>query len=268
MKGLTGMATINSVEDLIRAVDENPEWLEALRARILTRELLEMPERLAQLTADVHALTARVDALAVRMDELTARVDALAVSLDALTARVDDLAAKMDELVVTSAKMDARIDRLEGRVTRIEHDIGQLRAGHARSMAERFAPLIAGELGLRYTRRLDTAELVNIARDADTSSIPTNELRSFMRADVVIEAVGEQDSDAHYIAVEVSYTADRRDSHRATRNARYLAEFIGGAHTHAVVASYRYDNEVANLIQLGTLGWFELTASDTEVNGE
>ena len=234
------MATINSVEDLIRAVDENPEWLEALRARILTRELLEMPERLAQLTADVHALTARVDALA----------------------------AKMDELVVTSAKMDARIDRLEGPVTRIEHDIGQLRAGHARSMAERFAPLIAGELRLRYTRRLDTAELVNIAKDADTSSIPTNELRSFLRADVVIEAAGEQDGDAHYIAVEVSYTADRRDSHRATRNARYLADFIGDAHTHAVVASYRYDNEVANLIQLGTLGWFELTAGDTEVNGE
>ena len=255
------MATINSVEDLIRAVDENPEWLEALRARILTRELLEMPERLAQLTADVHALTARVDALAVRMDELTAR-------MDALTARVDALAARMDELVVTIATMDARLDRLEGRVTRIEHDIGQLRAGHARSMAERFAPLIAGELGLRYTRRLDTAELVNIARDADTSSIPTNELRSFLRADVVIEAASEQDGDAHYIAVEVSYTADRRDSHRATRNARYLAEFIGGAHTHAVVASYRYDNEVANLIQLGTLGWFELTASDTEVNGE
>lgn len=244
MEASTGMATINSVEDLIRAVDENPEWLEALRARILTRELLEMPERLAQLTADVHALTARVDALAVRMDELTARVDDLAV------------------------KMDARFVRLEGRVTRIEHDIGQLRAGHARSMAERFAPLIAGELGLRYTRRLDTAEIVNIARDADTSSIPTNELRSFLRADVVIEAAGEQDGDAHYIAVEVSYTADRRDSHRATRNARYLAEFIGGAHTHAVVASYRYDNEVANLIQLGTLGWFELTASDTEVNGE
>ncbi len=135
-------------------------------------------------------------------------------------------------------------------------------------MAERFAPLIAGELGLIYTRRLDTAELVNIARDADTSSIPTNELRSFLRADVVIEAAGERDGNAHYIAVEVSYTADSRDSHRATRNARYLAEFMGGAHTHAVVASHRYDNEVADLIRMGTLSWFELTTGDMEVNGE
>ena len=224
------MATVNSVEDLIRTLDENPEWLEALRARILTRELLEMPENLAQLTADVHALTARVD-----------------------------------KLIVT---MDARFERLEGRVTRIEHDMGQVRAGHARSLAEKFAPLIAGELGLNYTRRLDTAELFNIAKNSDTSDIPTNELRSFLRADVVIEATNEQDDDAHYIAVEVSYTADSRDSHRAIRNARYLAEFMGDANTHAVVASHRYDNEVANLIRQGTLSWFELTTGDMEVNGE
>ena len=224
------MATVNSVEDLIRTLDENPEWLEALRARILTRELLEMPEKLAQLTADVHALTARVD-----------------------------------KLIVT---VDARFVRLEGRVTRIEHDMGQVRAGHARSLAEKFAPLIADELGLLYTRRLDTADLVNIARDADTSNLPTNELRSFMRADVVIEATRDQDDDAHYIAVEVSYTADRRDSHRATRNARYLAEFMGGARAHAVVASHRYDNEVSDLIEQGTLSWFELTTGDMEVNGE
>ena len=135
-------------------------------------------------------------------------------------------------------------------------------------MAERFAPIIAGELGLIYTRLLDTAELVNIARDADTSNLPTNELRSFLRADVVIEATSDQDDYAHYIAVEVAYTADSRDSHRAIRNARYLAEFMGGAHTHAVVASHRYDNEVANLIQRGTLSWFELTTGDMEVNGE
>lgn len=173
--------------------------------------------------------------------------------------------AGLDEIAIT---IDAKFDRLESRFSRIERDVRYLMYGYYLSMAERFAPLIAYEIGLHYTRRLDTAELVNIARDADTSSIPTNELRSFLRADVVIEAMGEQDDDAHYIAVEVSYTADRRDSHRATRNARYLAEFIGGAHTHAVVASYRYDNEVANLIQLGTLGWFELTAGDTEVNGE
>ena len=32
------MTTINTIEDLLRLLDENPEWVEALRARLLTRE--------------------------------------------------------------------------------------------------------------------------------------------------------------------------------------------------------------------------------------
>lgn len=42
--------TIDTVEDLIRVLDANPVWLEALRARLLTRELLELPQQLAALT--------------------------------------------------------------------------------------------------------------------------------------------------------------------------------------------------------------------------
>ena len=45
------MATINTIEDLFRILDENPQWLEALRARLLTRELLELPEKFAQFVA-------------------------------------------------------------------------------------------------------------------------------------------------------------------------------------------------------------------------
>ncbi len=40
------MTTINTIEDLIRLLDENPEWAEALRARLLTRQLMELPETL------------------------------------------------------------------------------------------------------------------------------------------------------------------------------------------------------------------------------
>ena len=47
MQVAVAAATINTIEDLVRVLDENPEWLEALRARLLTRELLEMPQKLA-----------------------------------------------------------------------------------------------------------------------------------------------------------------------------------------------------------------------------
>ena len=42
------MATINTIEDLIRLLDENPQWVEALRVRLLTRELIELPEKFAR----------------------------------------------------------------------------------------------------------------------------------------------------------------------------------------------------------------------------
>ena len=45
------MTTVNTVEDIIEALDTNPILLEALRARLLTRELLELPRVVARLAA-------------------------------------------------------------------------------------------------------------------------------------------------------------------------------------------------------------------------
>ena len=43
---------ISAVEDLVSVLDDNPELLEATRARLLTRELLEMPNILARFAAE------------------------------------------------------------------------------------------------------------------------------------------------------------------------------------------------------------------------
>ena len=45
------MPTFNTVEELVRILDSNPELLEALRARLLTRELLELPQRFSEFAA-------------------------------------------------------------------------------------------------------------------------------------------------------------------------------------------------------------------------
>ena len=50
------MTTINTIEDFVRVMDDNPEWLEAVRARLLTREVLELPRRMEELTAVVHQM--------------------------------------------------------------------------------------------------------------------------------------------------------------------------------------------------------------------
>ena len=48
------MTTINTIEDLIRVLDENPQWVDALRVRLLTRELIELPETFAKFAEVVN----------------------------------------------------------------------------------------------------------------------------------------------------------------------------------------------------------------------
>ena len=47
------MTTPNPITEILEAMDNNPELEEALRQRILTRELLTLPEQVAQLAATV-----------------------------------------------------------------------------------------------------------------------------------------------------------------------------------------------------------------------
>ena len=64
------MTTINNIEDLVRILDEHPEWLEAVRTRLLTRELLELPQTVAELVATVNELANELRATNRRLDRL------------------------------------------------------------------------------------------------------------------------------------------------------------------------------------------------------
>jgi hypothetical protein len=48
------MTTINTIEDLVRLLDEKPEWAEALRSRLQTRELTELPGKFESFRAEMH----------------------------------------------------------------------------------------------------------------------------------------------------------------------------------------------------------------------
>ncbi len=69
------MATIDdiqAVERLMQTLDENPHLMEAVRSRILTRELLELPQTVARLTERIDHLTERMDRRFNRLaDDLT-----------------------------------------------------------------------------------------------------------------------------------------------------------------------------------------------------
>ena len=76
------MTTINSQEDFLRALSENPEWRSAVRAQILDDELRQLPAKFnafveeqrdfnARLTASIEELSATTKELSATTEELS-----------------------------------------------------------------------------------------------------------------------------------------------------------------------------------------------------
>ena len=222
------MATIDdiqAVERLMRTLDENPQLMEAVRSRVLTRELLELPEQHAQLTE-------RFERLNERMHQVEGQL-----------ARLADQVAQLTE------QMDRRFNRLAD-------DLSWLKDVGAVTIADKRAMSISEDLGLEYEKQLTQREIRDLIRNQDTTDIAPGDLRSFRTADMIIEAT-DAAGELHYIAVEVSFTADQRDIDRPIRNAGYLTRFTGKP-AHAVVASVRTDRRIDDIINAGQIHWHQL----------
>ena len=219
------MTTINTIEDLLKVLDENPQWVEALRARLLTRELIELPEKFARFVEETNR----------RFEELNQRMD----------------------------RFDQRMDGFESDLKSLRDSVGILRGAHARNVVVEDAATIAREMGLMRTKTLNREDLWDITDSADTTGIPPNELRSFRRADLIMEAT-DQDKNPCYIAVEISFTANGRDTTRAIRNAEFLKRFTGKPAYAAVAGLYR-DDRIQGIIESEEVFWYQLGPEDLEV---
>ena len=138
-----------------------------------------------------------------------------------------------------------------------------LKAAHARNAALEEAITIAHDMGLRRPTTLSREDLWNLTDLADTSGIPTNELRSFRLADLVMEAK-DQNGETCYIAAEISFTANGRDTSRAIRNAEVLTRFTG-KRSYAAVAGLIRDDRIRESVDSGEVYWHQLDPDQLEV---
>ena len=232
------MTTINSQEDFLRALSENPEWKAAVRAQILGEELLQLP--------------ARFDAFVQQMTAFVAEQKQINA----------DLAQSIAELKEISARLAARLDSLDGHVSslnsnvaRLTDDSAWLRGFVTREAAIRDAGVIALEMELEYVRTVSKEELYRLALKAAQGEALSNELRSFRHADLVIEATDGAVS--HYIAVEASFIGGAYDVIRALRNAEMLTEYTG-LPARAAIASVRNHESIDRQISSGAVFWHEI----------
>lgn len=162
----------------------------------------------------------------------------------------------LNSFAAKTHKIIAKMDALETRLQSIQEDVGILKRAHILDAALREAPFIADGLGLRWIKDLTLADRWALT-DLAPADIPTNELRSFRRADLIMEATDLDNGETCYVAVEISFTVNGRDTTRAQRNAAFLAQFTS-RRTYAAVAGLRRDRRVQDLIESGEVFWYRL----------
>lgn len=222
------MTAINSQEDLLRALRENPEWREAVRALILGEELLNLPAALQRLSDTVDRFVARQEQFNDEMREFRS-----------------DQTQFNEEQRQFNRNAQTRFDRVESDLSFWKKDYTQ------RRLASR-SESIPSDMGIEFLRNMTYGELTKIAMAAAGGRALSDDLKSFRDADLVVIAL--DDGTTRYLVVEISYTADERDTRRAIRNARILEEQTGIPST-PVVASVRNTNEVQDMVVSGQVYW-------------
>ena len=214
--------TVEDFQDLLRLLDQRPEWRAQLRQQVLDAQFLELP-------AIVHQTAERMDQLAVRMDQLTERMDQLAVRMDQLTERMDQLTARV-------AVLSDRVGEMADRVVSMEGELLELRY-------ERHAAAYFGRLA-RKLRVLDWSRLADMLDDAlDEGRLEDAERAAVMEADLILSGQRREDRAEVYFVVEISVGVGLSDVARAQDRARALAKL--GRTAVPVVAGHWINHEAA-----------------------
>ena len=150
---------------------------------------------------------------------------------------------------------DDRLGRIERIVSSLVVDMGDIKGYIAKYEVARDARLITFDLGVQYLREIERDELARWAQELSHKGVEARALCSFRKADLVIEASGSEES--VYVVIEVSYTADHRDTARVMRNAEFIHQ-LTWREAKPVVASVKNDRQVTQQVEQKLVHWHQI----------
>ncbi|MER3473874.1 MAG: hypothetical protein C4335_07535 [Armatimonadota bacterium] len=242
-----------TLEDIIRALQEHPEWRQPLLEALLPERYQQLPERTDRLeqaltrlaeetekrfrqlaeqqeanNRQIESLTAKMSQLAehhrqivARMDDLTARLEQLTARVDELTARVNDLTARLEQLTARVDELTIRLDRLVERVDSIQKDVGELKGFHLESYYRANATAILG-LFFRRLRVVDKGQMIDSLYDQRPLS--KQEWEQILAIDLLVTGRRRTTDEEWLMVWEISWTVDESDVERALERAAVLRE--------------------------------------------
>ena len=217
------MTTINTIEDLARILRDQPTWAEALRALLMTQELLDLPGRFDRF------VEAQREFNQAQREFNQAQQEANEAQREFNQAQREFNQAQQE----TNRLTDQRLNTIEGRLGNLEG--GQYeRTVRTRALAR--SRFILGFTGSYVALNQDglTDPRLNSAIDRAIRAglVSQDGCADLFEADLIISA-----EDNRHAVVEVSLTADRDDIDRAKTRAGTLAAITEGAVTPIIITS-------------------------------
>ena len=168
-----------------------------------------------------------------------------------------------DEITEFKDQANAKFAEADARFKGLANDAAEVKGGHAYIMTIQRPAIVAERLGFYFDRVLTSGELVDLVREVPGVITSDNERESFLNADLVLKVKDKADILTNYIAMEISYTGQDRDSRRAIRNAGFLSQFTGRP-AYAAIASVKNDATTQAQIENKALLWYEIRAADLQ----
>jgi hypothetical protein len=219
--------TVEEFRDLVRILEEHPEWRAELRRLVLTDELLTLPELVRELIEAQRRTEQRVATIE----------EQLAALIEAQQRTEQEIAA----LVEIQRRAEQRIGTLTNDMASVRGVVLELRY-HYRAHAY-FAPLI------RRTHVLSGEEIETLLEGAVAQGLLSEaEADEILLADLLLRGRRRADNSAVYVVVEISWKIDPYDVERSVRRAALLSRI--GTPAVPVVAGKEVIEEAANLADM------------------
>jgi len=198
---------VKNFYDLMRALIENPTWLEIMRNLILTEELLRLPQKVSEILKELEAF--RKDFETFKKEEFTP-----------LKQKVDRI-----EQDVETLKQD--VATLKRDVAYLKVELGKVKGWAYEWKIKENYHAYFGRV-LRRARRIPLEELANLAADAEEKGlISEKQYIALLELDLVVEGLLKHDKRPVVLAIEISHKVFESDLERAFERANILAYLLG-----------------------------------------
>ncbi|MBA2447184.1 MAG: hypothetical protein H0V51_04065 [Chloroflexi bacterium] len=252
--------SVGDFHDLVRLLEQNPEWRAELRRLVLTEELLRLPALVGELAAAQRRTEEQVSALAEAQRRAEGRLERVEGRLEGVEGRLDRIDEQIAALVEAQRQTELEIRTLvhaqqaltdrQDEFAREQRDmrnmLAQLRGNDLERRYREHADAYFGRL-LRRVRVVGPRERDQLFEEGIASGLLDEETAFEVRqADLIVRGRRPGEDHDTYLVIEVSAAVDPHDVERAARRASLLRRLRPAL---AVVAGERITTEAEGPIK-------------------